>query len=177
MIKIGVITMALVSFLNAGWLSGWFDKTPPFVVDINLGQTGYIAEKKFKIKKGKTYVLGLTYDTSYEKVQEDPTERRMVDRILFGKYRTDEKWITNGYRISIPIKITISGTTIEKKPFIFEKIYFTSDGLKTATFNMHLDNIKLAEGSYKIEIEILDGLRELVGIPMYIIVRNIRKIK
>ena len=54
MIKIGVITMALVSFLNAGWFSGWFDTTPPFIVDVNLGQTGYIAQKEFKIKKNKT---------------------------------------------------------------------------------------------------------------------------
>ncbi|PHQ92152.1 MAG: hypothetical protein COB42_02345 [Sulfurimonas sp.] len=181
MIKIGVITMALLSFLHAGWFSGWFDTTPPFRIYVDLGKTGSVAEKEFKITKDKTYVLSLGYKTTYEKEQEDNhKERNKVTKILFGKYRTNGKggkYIGNGYRTPIPIKITITETDKKRRPFIFEKTYFTSDGLPTSYFDMRLGHIKLVEGSYKIEIEILDGIQELVGIPIYVTLNNIRKLK
>jgi len=46
MIKIGVIIMALVSFLNAGWFANLFDSTPtpPVAVPIDLSKKGSTAE-------------------------------------------------------------------------------------------------------------------------------------
>lgn len=173
--------MALVSFLNAGWFDGWFATTPPFRVYVDLGKTGNIAEKEFKIKKDKTYVLSLGYKTTYEKEQEDNhKERNKVTKILFGKYRINGKggkYIGDGYRTPIPIKITITETDKRRRPFIFEKTYYTSNGSQYTYKNMNLDFIKLVEGSYKIKIEILEGFPELNGIPIYININNIRILK
>ena len=46
MIKIGVITMALLSFLNAGWLGNLFDSmpTPYYTMPIDLCKAGNVAE-------------------------------------------------------------------------------------------------------------------------------------
>ena len=46
MLKIGVITMALLSFLNAGWLGNLFDSmpTPYYTMPIDLSKAGNVAE-------------------------------------------------------------------------------------------------------------------------------------
>ncbi len=177
MIKIGVITIVLVSYLHAGWFSGWFDPTPSFSVDMDLGKTGYTAEKKFKINQDKSYVIGLSYRTTYEKEQEDNyKERNKVTKVLFGEYRTTKGWV-NVDRTPIPIKVTITKIDKPRKAFSFEKIYFTDKGKQYSYKDMNLDFIELVEGSYKIKVEILEGVSELKGIPISIKVKNIRKIK
>ena len=63
MLKIGVITMALMSFLHAGWFGDLFDSTPipPIAVPIDLSQSGSMVETEVRVEEKGTYYFSLRF--------------------------------------------------------------------------------------------------------------------
>jgi hypothetical protein len=63
MLKIGVITMALMSFLHAGWLTNLFDSMPtePIRIPINLSKAGSVAETEVRVEEKGAYYFSLWF--------------------------------------------------------------------------------------------------------------------
>jgi len=169
MIKIWIITMALVSFLHAGWFDDLFgfNSTPPFKVDINMSKAGNIAEKEFKIKKEQYYTMSFTFYTK-DKVE----YLKMLD-FLAG---TRHVGIKKRSAIPIPIKITILKTDKKKKYIILKSQYITNNisSWNGKKISRNISNVYLKKGIYKMKVESLEDFPELKNINMSLIVKKIR---
>ncbi|OHD97342.1 MAG: hypothetical protein A3K14_01300 [Sulfurimonas sp. RIFCSPLOWO2_12_FULL_36_74] len=166
MIKIGVITMALMSFLHAGWLGDLFDSTPTpyYKMPIDLSKAGNVAETDIRIdEKHYVYVM-LSYDPREQKISRDRYGE------ISDKYFGDEIKPTLPI---FPIKLTVmkyekTGTTV-----IVDKIYHTNTQRASAT--RHIDEFKLQEGAkYHIKVEAVEDYPELADLNVEVVIGYIK---
>jgi hypothetical protein len=170
MLKIGVITMALMSFLHAGWFGDLFDRTPtpPIAIPINLSKSGSTAEIV---------------------IRSDDSDKIRVFSLYFviGKKGKDSysrnHWIYEfvgrpGSGTVTPVKLTIYRIEKDKEPTLFyegriEVEDSSGSGLginkreDIAYMKRRIDSMYLSEGKYRIRLENLQDFPELKETEIY----------
>ena len=170
MLKIGVITMALLSFLNANWFTDLFDDTPkpPIYVPIDMSKTGKVAD--FIIRSDdseKTRYFSLVFATRVD-----------------GKY--DFHWDSWIYKflghgsiegIKTPARLTIYRLKKDEEPtLIFDKVIKAGGTIggkgvlnkQKGNYSMrYIYSRKLPQGHYRIKLENLQNFPELKDINIF----------
>ncbi len=165
MLRIGVITMALMSFLHAGWLGNLFDSTPTprYTMPIDLSKAGNVAETDIRIDERYGVYVELFFDYRKQKINLD-RYRQIVDK-YFGRDR---------HSLPIfPIKLTVlkyekTGTSV-----VADKIYYTN--MRTSDLDRRIDSFALQEGSkYHIKIETVEDYPELADLNVEVAIGYIK---
>ena len=187
MLKIGVITMALLSFLNANWFTDFFDSTPApaIYIPIDLTKPSKI-ETKVRIKEKRSFFATLSF--RYKDYHDATVLQKFIGYNVYDpysgksvakyKYRFVKKDLTGGgvyidesYNpdgTTVPIKMTIyklgeNGT----RTLFLEKTYQTKghNGGGSGNVGMFRDfaYLLLEKGRYLFIVENLKGFPELQG--------------
>ncbi len=184
MLKIGVITMALLSFLNANWFTDLFDDTPtiPIAVPIDLTKPSKI-ETKVRIKEKESFFATLSF--RYKDYHDAKKIRKFIGYNVYDpysgksiakyKYRFVKKdlagggvYIDKSYNpdgTTVPIKMTIYKLgENDTRTLFLEKVYQTkgSNGGGSGIFR-EFAYLFLEEGKYLFIVENLKGFPELQG--------------
>ena len=184
MLKIGVITMALLSFLNANWFTNFFDDTPtlPIEAPIDLTKPSKI-EMKVRIKKKEPYHATLVFKykdyhdakkirkfigyNGYDPYDGTPLNQYKYDFVkkdlAGGGVYIDENYNPDG--TTVPIKMTIYKLgENDTRTLFLEKTYQTrgSNGSGSGLFR-EFAYLSLEKGRYLFMVENLNGFPELQG--------------
>ncbi len=171
MLKIGVITMALMSFLNANWFTDLFDDTPTpyYTMPIDLSKAGNIVETNIRIDKQYSVEILLDY-YSYSRLSKEKKLKENHDKYV----HIMEKYFGKNKPLPIfPIKLTVlkyekTGTSI-----VVDKTYYTNS--RTTTSSRLIDELKLQEdGKYHIKIETVKDYPELSYLDVIVEIDYIR---
>jgi len=181
MLKIGVITMALMSFLHAGWLGNLlgFTPTPPIRLPIDLSKAGSIAETKVTVKEKGTYYFSFVFLYTDE-VKDGIRDAKRAKKIagynayepvsgkqtrhypLYLAKEDSQGLVDDNYNLDgtiIPIKLIFS--KMEKdgtKIMIKDEIYQTKGSY---SLTREFEKFRLEPGRYSIKIENLEGILEM----------------
>lgn len=192
MLKIGVITMALLSFLNAGWLGSLFDSTPtpPISVPIDLSQAGSVVEMDVRIKEtwGHDFLLDFVYKADGSVNIDAKKVRKFLGfnsydphdgvKLRHGDYEQakrnlgdliDETYDCDG--TIVPIKLTIHQINKDNtKKLIVDKLYMTKgdggggwNGGAGSAISRDIESISLDKGKYVIRVENIQAFSEMNG--------------
>ena len=165
MLKIGVITMALLSFLNAGWLGDLFDSTPTpyYTMPIDLSKAGNIAETDIRIDEKYSVYVDLVYDHRKQKISLERYSE--ISDKYFGSDR---------HSLPIfPIKLTVlkyekTGTTV-----VVDKIYYTNSRMSSS--DRLIDEFNFQEDSkYHIKVETAENYPELAELNVEVAIGYIK---
>ncbi len=157
--------MALLSFLNAGWLGNLFDSTPTprYTMAIDLSKAGNIAETDIRIDEKYSVYVELYYDYRKQKISGD-RYGEIIDK-YFGRHKLFPIF---------PIKLTVlkyekTGTTM-----VVDKIYYTNSLGRTYS-SREIDEFKLQEGSkYHIKVETVEDYPELAELNVEVVIGYIK---
>lgn len=178
--------MALVSFLNAGWFSGWFDSTPtpPISIPIDLSKAGSVVETEVRVEEKGAYYFSLVFlytDEMKDGIRDANIARKIIGcngyqasngmQLRFCDYESakqdlgsliDETYNSDG--TIIPIKLTLfqmldDGT----KKRISDKSYQTRGDNGGWRYHMMRDfeMIILEKGKYSIRVENIKSISEM----------------
>lgn len=156
MLKIGVITMALMSFLHAGWLGNLFDSTPTprHTMAIDLSKAGNVAETDIRIDEKYSVYVDLVYDHRKQKVSLERYSK------ISDKYFGDE---TKPTVPIFPIKLTVMKYEKNTTTVIVDKTYYTNT--RRASGTRHIGEFKFQEGAkYHIKVEAVENYIELADL-------------
>lgn len=190
MIKIGVITMALMSFLNAGWFANLFDKTPtpPIYIPIDLSKAGDTIEGEFRIKEKWSYFMSLKFlkiDSRRNNYQEakkaqkflgyrvyDPYDGKLLGNSSYsfakrdlarGGVFIDENYNLDGTTVPLHVTLYKIGEDGTKK-VILDKKYITKG--ENGGLRREFEHISLHEGRYSIKVKNIESFLELKGMKI-----------
>jgi hypothetical protein len=153
MLRIGVITMALMSFLHAGWLGNLFDSTPTprYTMPIDLSKAGNVAETDIRIDEKYSVYVELYHDHRKQKITTD--RYRELKNKYFGSDR---------HSLPVfPIKVTVMKYEKTGNSMVVDKIYYTNS-LGRTTSSRLIDEFKLQKDSkYHIKVETVENYPEL----------------
>lgn len=162
MLKIGVITIVLMSFLHAGWFGDLFDSTPtpPISIPIDLSKAGSVVEAEISIKEKKGYIFALHF--SYIGHKKDGG----IDTDKLHMILGDASYDTNtGVKIpsGIPIQIKLSIYKINdnnSQTMIIDDDYITRgyDGSNSTYMSRYINIIPLEKGKYSIRIQTKENI-------------------
>lgn len=165
MLKIGVITMALMSFLHAGWLGDLFDSTPTprHTMAIDLSKAGNIAETDIRIDEKYGVYVELYSDHRKQEISLNRYKE------LISKYFGD-----NRHSLPIfPIKLTVlkyeqTGTSV-----VVDKIYYTN--IYRGFGGRRIDSFTFQEGAkYHIKVETVEDYPELAELNVEVAIGYIK---
>jgi len=170
MIKIGVIIMALVSFLNAGWFANLFDSTPtpPIAVPIDLSKKGSTAEVVIRSDDSdKSRYFSIYF------VMDAPGVSGAIDNYLLETFTGHG----SGQGIKTPVRLTIYRIKKDKEPILFldktieaagrDSTAFEINGQKVIYRDRYIYATELPEGKYRIRLKNLQDFPELKEIETY----------
>jgi 5-hydroxyisourate hydrolase-like protein (transthyretin family) len=170
MIKTGVIIMALVSLLNAGWFRNLFDFTPTpyYTMPIDLSKAGNVAETDIRIDKKYSVEILLDY-YSYFRLSKDKKQGENRDKYIYitNKYFGRDKPLP-----VFPIKLTITKYEKNSTSVVVNKIYYTNS--QTTTSSRLIDEFKLQNGKYHMKIETVENYQELEYLDVVVEIDYIR---
>lgn len=157
--------MALLSFLNAGWLGNLlgFTPTPYYKMPIDLSKAGNVAETDIRIDEKYSVYVELYYDYRKQKISGD-RYGEIIDK-YFGRHKLFPIF---------PIKLTVlkyekTGTTM-----VVDKIYYTNS-LGRSYSSRLIDDFKLQEGGkYRIKIETVEDYPELAELSVEVVIGYIK---
>ncbi|MGE3612528.1 MAG: DUF5625 family protein [Sulfurimonas sp.] len=170
MLKIGVITMALMSFLHAGWLGDLFDNTPkpPIAVPIDMSKAGNTAEIVIRSDDSdKTRYFSLYF------VMGVPGQYQITSKDWL------EKFVGHGSieGTRTPVMLIIYSLEKDKESILFLNKTIEAGGTDSRGFKLNgqniiyanrwIDAIKLPQGKYHIKLENLQDFPELKEIEIY----------
>ncbi|MDD3343657.1 MAG: DUF5625 family protein [Sulfurospirillaceae bacterium] len=144
--------MALLSFLNAGWLVDLFDSTstPRYTMAIDLSKAGNVAETDIRIDEKYSVYVELYYDHREQKISRDRYGE--ISDKYFGRYEPFPIFLV---KLTV-LKYEKNGTSI-----VANKIYYTSS-LGRSYSSRGIDKFNLQEGSkYHIKVETVEDYPEL----------------
>jgi len=183
MIKIGVMIVTLVSFLNAGWFANLFDSTPtpPITVPIDLSKAGNTAEIKMRVKNEWNYQCCLLFYYTFPEHHE--IDNFIENFVGTTKYRTDSGLpIYSG--TSVPIKLSIYKIDRKKKQLLSLHTYLTiasiaSGGNNSTGYYLQrlVQTFKFEKGKYILKIENLKGFSRLQDCKVEFSISMARKYK
>jgi len=190
MIKIGVITMALVSFLNAGWFANLFDSTPipPIYIQMDLSKPGDTIEGEFRIKEKWSYIMSLQFldiDSRKNNYKEgkkahkflgcrvyDPSDGKLLGKcsydfakrnLAYGGVSIDKNYNLDG--TIVPLHVTLSKIGKDGvNNVILNKKYMTKG--ENGGLRREFEHISLHEGRYSIKVQNIKGFSELKGMKI-----------
>lgn len=165
--------MALLSFLNAGWLSDLFDSTPtpPVYIPIDLSKKGNVAEMVIRSDDSEvTRYFSLIFATRID-----------------GKYELGiDHWIYRFLKIfdgnsiegtKTPVRLTIYRLEKEKEPvLLLDKTIEAVErnggigilnGQKGSYWRRYIYSKELSQGYYRIKLENLQDFPELKDIDIF----------
>ena len=181
MMKIGIIAMALVSFLHAGWFANLFysTPTPPIEVPINLSKAGSTIDIEIRVKERGAYYFALEF-LSTDEVKNGIRDVNIAKKIAgcnsYDSHTGEQRRICNyksaknqlGSLIDetynsdgtiIPIKLTLfqilnDGT----KRLIEDKVYQTKGSYSNTR---DFERLILEKGKYSIRVENIKSILEM----------------
>ena len=165
MLKIGVITMVLLSFLNAGWLGNLFDSTPTpyYTMPIDLSKAGNIAETDIRIDEKYSVYVELYYDYRKQKISGD-RYGEIIDK-YFGRHKLFPIF---------PIKLTVLKYEEIGMSIVTDKTYYTNSLGRTYS-SRGIDEFKLQEGAkYHIKVETIENYPELAELNVEVAIGYIK---
>lgn len=189
MIKIGVITMALVGFLNAGWFANLFDATPtpPIYIQMDLSKPGDTIEGEFRIKEKWSYFMSLQFldidsrKNNYKEAKKvhkflgyrvyDPSDGKLLGKSSYSFAKEDLArggvFIDENYNLDgtiVPLHVTLSKIGKDGiENVILDKKYMTKGGNGG---RRKFEHISLHEGRYSIKVKNIKGFSELKGMQV-----------
>lgn len=170
MLKIGVITMALLSFLHAGWLGNLFDDTPtPYhTIPVDLSKLGNVAETDIRIDEKYSVEILLDY-YSYHRLSKEKKHGVNHDKYVYimEKYFGRDKPLP-----TFPIKLTITKYEKTGNNVVVDKIYYTNS--RTTTSSRLIDEFNLENGKYHIKVETVENYPELADLDVVVEIDYIR---
>ena len=173
--------MALLSFLNAGWLGNLFDSTPtePIRLPIDLSKAGSVVEIEVRVTEYGAYYFSLEFlytDKTKDGIRDAKIARKIAG---YNAYRPsgeqsrhytlelakqdsgsliDETYNLDG--TTIPIRLTFS--QIEKdgsRKLIKDEIYQTRGA--GSNLEREFEKFFLDKGKYSIRVENIEGISEM----------------
>ncbi|AFV96976.1 DUF5625 family protein [Sulfuricurvum sp.] len=190
MLKIGVIIMALMSCLHAGWFGDLFDDTPkpPIEVPIDMSKAGIVADFVIRSDDSEKYrdfwLVFVRYPSGkYREEIKDSTP--WLDEFIGGGTRNIDGSEIKG--TITPVKLTIYRLEKDKEPTLFYEAtieaggrdargFYLLDGRKMAHDMRWVKEMRLPKGKYRIRLENLKAFPELKEIEMYFAIHGMRKI-
>jgi hypothetical protein len=176
MLKIGVITMALMSFLHAGWFGDLFDDTPkpPIEVPIDMSKAGTVADFVIRSNDSEKYRVFSLYFVRFP-----------LGKVGYGSEPWLDDFIGHGpdRGTTTPVKLTIYRIEKDKEPIQFYEAtieargrdsrgFYLLDGRKMAFDDRWVDEMRLPKGKYRIQLENIKEFPELKRIEMYFAVHS-----
>lgn len=165
MLRAGIITMLLISFLHAGWLGYLFDSTPtpPISIPIDLSKAGSVVETEISIKEKRGYIFALHFSYIGHK-KDGGIDTDKLYKIL-GNASYDAH---TGVRIpsGIPIHIKLSIYKLNdnnSRTMIIDDDYITRgyDESSSTYMSRYINIITLAEGKYFIRMQTNENISVL----------------
>jgi hypothetical protein len=173
MLKIGVITMALLSFLNANWFTDFFDDTPKTYYMVPIDLSSDKNEVKFILRsvdgeKGGYFSLYFVVPKSSSK------DYALLHDFIFGGKKREGT--------SIPVRLTIyrigqnNSLTLFYDKTIESKGWSGTggdiNGKQVTYWQRTIDVLRLPKGKYSIQLTNLKDFFELKGIEVYFAVHG-----
>ena len=157
--------MALLSFLNAGWLGNLFDSTPTprYTMPIDLSKAGNVAETDIRIDEKYSVYVDLVYDHRKQKV--NLARYSEISDKYFGRDR---------HALPIfPIKLTVMKHEKTGTSMVVDKIYYTNSRMSSS--DRLIDEFELQKGSkYHIKVETVEDYPELAELNVEVAIGYIK---
>ncbi len=140
--------MALMSFLHAGWLSGWFDSTPtpPISIPIDLSEAESVAETEVRVEEKGAYYFSLEFlytDEMKDGIRDSDVARKIAGYNAYRPNGMQSRHYTLEQAKRIPVK---KGSDIV---FITNKIIDDNYNLDGTTIPIRLIFSKLEKNGSK----------------------------
>ncbi|ACZ12024.1 hypothetical protein Sdel_0995 [Sulfurospirillum deleyianum DSM 6946] len=159
--------MALLSFLNAGWLGNLFDNTPTpyYTMPIDLSKTGNVAETDIRIDKEYRTGIALNYDF-----------RRQKNKMTRNEYNNIKVFFGNSYTsgTAIPVKLKIEKIMDKNETTILNDIIIVDNNGGHELHSSLIKEIALSQGKYRIKVETTEDFSELSDLSVLVEIYYIR---